>query len=277
MAGGMYALVASGLTLTLGVMKIFNFAQGSFYMLGAFVCYGAGVALGLPYPLALLIAFISMAVLGVLFYFGLIHTTMSQGFFSTMLITVFAATIIQQVALLTFAEQEKAIPSVVPGSLHVGDVSVSWGKILVIACAIVIMIALYYFMKTKIGTAMNAAAENRDVAKLQGINATKIFWVTMAVGCGLSGIGGAIVAPVMGAYLSMGTNVFMRALLVLMVGGMGSMSGALIAGFLVGIVESFAFQYVGSLNMIAILVCVGILTFFRPGGLLGKPMPIPGE
>lgn len=246
-------------------------------MLGAFVCYGVCVSLGLPYLLALLISFLVIALLGVLFYFGVIHTTMSQGFFTTMLITVFMSTIIQQISLLTFAEQEKAVPPVVPGSLHMGSIIVSWGKLLVILCAIIIMIALYYFMKTKIGTAMNASAENRDIAKLQGINATRVFWVTMAVGCGLSGIGGAIIVPVTGAYLAMGTNVFMRALLVLMVGGMGSMSGALLAGFLIGIVESFTFQYFGSLNMVAMLVCVGILTFFRPGGLLGKPMPIPGE
>jgi branched-chain amino acid transport system permease protein len=277
MAGGMYALVASGLTLTLGVMKIFNFAQGNFYMLGAFITFAVCVSLGLPYPVAILAALASMALFGVLFYWGIIHWTMYQGFFSTMLITVFFSTIINQVSLLTFAEQEKAVPSVVPGSLVIGEVTVSWGKLLVIACAIVIMVVLYYFMKTKIGTAMNAAAENRDVSRLQGINTTRIFWVTMAVGCGLSGIGGAVIAPVMGAYLAMGSNVFMRALLVLMVGGMGSMSGTLIAGFLVGIVESFAFQYVGSLNMIAILVCVGILTFFRPGGLLGQPLPVPGE
>jgi branched-chain amino acid transport system permease protein len=277
MAGGMYTLVASGLTLTLGVMKIFNFAQGHFYMLGAFLTFAVSVSLGLPYPVALLAALVSMALLGVLFYWGVIHWTMYQGFFSTMLITVFFATIINQVSLLTFAEQEKAIPAVIPGSLVIGDVTIAWGRLLVIGCAIVIMVALYYFMKTKIGTAMMASAENRDVSRLQGINTTRIFWVTMAVGCGLSGIGGAVIAPVMGANLTMGTNVFMRALLVLMVGGMGSMSGALIAGFLVGIVESFTYQYIGSLNMIAILAFVGILTFFRPGGLLGQPLPIPGE
>jgi branched-chain amino acid transport system permease protein len=277
MAGGMYTLVASGLTLTLGVMKIFNFAQGHFYMLGAFLTFAVSVSLGLPYPVALLAALVSMALLGVLFYWGVIHWTMYQGFFSTMLITVFFATIINQVSLLTFAEQEKAIPAVIPGSLVIGDVTIAWGRLLVIGCAIVIMVALYYFMKTKIGTAMMASAENRDVSRLQGINTTRIFWVTMAVGCGLSGIGGAVIAPVMGATLTMGSNVFMRALLVLMVGGMGSMSGALIAGFLVGIVESFTYQYIGSLNMIAILAFVGILTFFRPGGLLGQPLPIPGE
>ncbi len=277
MAGGMYALVASGLTLTLGVMKIFNFAQGHFYMLGAFLTFAVTVALGLPYPVALLAALLSMALLGVLFYFGLIHRPMAQGFFTTMLITVFFAQIISQVSLLTFAEQQKAVPAVVPGSFSIGEVTFIYGKLLVIGCAIVIMLALYYFMKTKIGTAMKAAAENREVASLQGINATQIFWVTMAVGCGLSGIGGAIIAPVLGCQLVMGQNIFMRCLLVLMVGGMGSMSGALIAGFLVGIVESFAFQFVGSLNLIVILVCVGILMYFRPGGLLGQPLPVPGE
>jgi branched-chain amino acid transport system permease protein len=277
MAGGMYALVASGLTLTLGVLKIFNFAQGSFYMLGAFLTYGVVVGLGLPYYIAILAALVAMAILGVFFYFGIIHWTMSQGFFNTMLITVFFSTILTQISLLTFAEQEKAVAPVIPGAMILGNVTLNWGKLLVIIFAIVIMVALYYFMKTKIGTAMLAASENRDVAQLQGINTTRIFWMTMAVGCGLSGIGGAVIVPVTNAYLAMGNNVFMRALLVLMVGGMGSMSGALIAGFLVGIVESFAFQYLGSLNLVAILVCVGVLCYFRPGGLLGQPMPVPGE
>ncbi|MBN1367906.1 MAG: branched-chain amino acid ABC transporter permease [Dehalococcoidales bacterium] len=277
MAGGMYALVASGLTLTMGVLKIFNFAQGQFYMLGAFIAFGVTVSLGLPYPIAILIALLTMALLGVLFYFGLLHKTMAHGFFNTMLITIYFSTIIGQISLLTFAQQEKAVPTVVPGSLNIGDVTFNNGKLLVIGCAIILLVALYYFMKTKIGTAMLAAAENKDVASLQGINATQIFWVTMAVGCALSGIGGAIIAPVSGAYLMMGQNVFMRALLVLMVGGMGSMSGALVAAFLIGIVESFAFQYVGYLNLVVLLVFVGVLMYFRPGGLMGKPMPIPGE
>jgi len=277
MSGGMYTLVASGLTLTLGVIKIFNFAQGQFYMLGAFLTFAVTVALGLPYPLAVLAALLSMALLGVLFYFGVIQKTMPQGFFSTLLVTVMFGMIVSQVSLLTFAYKERAIPAIFPGTLEIGEVSFNWGKLFVIVCAIVVMVALYYFMKTKIGTAMLAAAENSDVASLQGINAKQIFWVTMAVGCGLTGIAGAFVAPVMGAYLVMGQNIFLRALLVLMIGGMGSMSGALIAGFLVGIIESFAFQFVGYLNLIVILVFVGILMFFRPGGLLGQPLPVPGE
>ena len=158
MSDGMYALVASGLTLTLGVLKIFNFAQGHFLMLGAFVTFAIAEALGLPYPLAILAALVSMAILGVLFYFGIIQQTMAKGFFSTMLATVFFATIISQGSLLTFAFQERAISPVFPGTLNLGEVSLNWGKLLVIGCAIVVMVALYYFMRTKIGTAMLAAA-----------------------------------------------------------------------------------------------------------------------
>ncbi len=275
--GGTYALVASGLTLTLGVIKLFNFAQGHFYMLGAWITYGIVVLLGLPYPVALLAALIAMALLGVLMYFGIIHKTLSKGFFAGLLVTVYAATIIQQTALLTFASIQKTVPPVFPGTLNIGDVTMNWGKLFAILCGIVVLVALYFFMKLKIGKAMIAAAENVDVAALQGINVRRIFWMTMAVGCGLSGLTGAIIAPVSGAYLTMGSDIFMRVLLVLMVGGMGSMSGALIGGFLVGIVESFAFQYVGYLNMVVIMACVAVFMFFRPGGLLGKPMPIPGE
>ena len=157
MSGGMYALVASGLTLTLGVLKIFNFAQGHFFMLGAFVTFAIAEALGLPYPLAILAALVSMAILGVLMYFGIIQHVMAN-FFSSMLATIFVATIISQGSLLTFASQERAISPVIPGTLNLGEVSLNWGKLLVIGCAIVVMVALYYFMKTKIGTAMLAAA-----------------------------------------------------------------------------------------------------------------------
>ena len=277
MAGGMYALVASGLTLTLGVVKVFNFAQGDFLMLGAYLTFTIVVTLGLPYPVALLAALVATAILGALIYVGIIQRAMRYGFFNPLLITVLLVTVIEQSSVLTFANQAKAVPPVFPGILSLGGVVFSKGKLLVIGCSILVLIALWYFMKLKIGKAMLASAENSEVATLQGINAKQIFWITMAVGCGLSGIAGAIVAPVYGAYSTMGAMVFSRALLVLMVGGMGSMSGALIGAFLIGIVESFAFQYVGYLNLIVILVLVAILMFFRPGGLLGKPMPIPGE
>lgn len=277
MSGGMYAMIASGFTLILGVIQVFNMAQGQFYMLGAYATFAVVSTLGLPYPVAVICALLAMAVLGALFHFAIIHWTMPHGFFHMMLTTIAFGTIISQSSLLTFGYNEQVVPAVIPGTFMIGDVTLSRGKLLVIAGAIIVMTALYFFMKTKTGTAMLAAAENREVAELQGINAKRIFWVTMAVGCGLSGIAGALIVPVLSASNTMGANVFIRSLLVVLVGGAGSMSGALFAAFLVGIIESFAFQYVGQLSLLVIFVFVAILMFFRPGGLLGKPLPIPGQ
>jgi branched-chain amino acid transport system permease protein len=277
MSGGMYALVASGFTLILGVIQVFNFAQGEFYMLGAFITYGVVSALGLPYPVAIVAALLGVAILGVLFHLAVIQRTMLHGFFHTMLVTVAFGSLVNQTSLLTFGFRNQVVPPVFSGTFTIGGLTLNPGKLLVIAGALVVMMALYYFMKTKTGTAMLAATENREVAGLQGINAKKVFWITMGVGSALCGVAGALVVPVLSASTMMGANIFTRSMLVVLVGGTGSMAGALLAAFLVGILESFAFQFVGQFSLLAIFVFVAALMFFRPGGLLGKPLPIPGQ
>jgi branched-chain amino acid transport system permease protein len=277
MSGGLYAMIASGFTLILGVMQIFNMAQGQFYMLGAFATYGAIAALGLPYPVAVIGAVVAMAILGILFHFSIMQWAMPHGFFHSMLVTIAFATIVSQTSLITFGYNPGVVNPIFPGSWHIGDVVFNRGKLFLIFCSIIVMVILYYFMKTKIGTAMLAASENRDVAGLQGINSKKVFWVTMAVGCALCGVAGALIAPVMSSDVNMGSKIFTRAILVVMIGGNGSMSGALLAAFLVGIVESFAYQFVGDLNLVVLFVMMGIIIYFRPGGLMGKPLPIPGQ
>jgi branched-chain amino acid transport system permease protein len=277
MTGGIYALVASGFTLVLGVLQVFNFAQGQFYMLGAFATFAVASSLGLPYLLALAVAVVSVALLAALVYFSIIKWTLSSGFFHTMLATVAFSTMAGQAAVLKFGLSTAVVTPVVQGTLTVGQVTVSWGKLLVLAGAIVVMGLLYFFLRTKIGVAMMACAENRDIACLQGINAGRIFWVTMAVGGALCGAAGGLVVPVVAAATNMGALIFVKALLVVLVGGTGSMSGALIAALTIGIVESFAYQYVESFSLVVIFALVAILLYFRPGGLLGKPLPIPGQ
>ena len=277
MSGGLYAMIASGFTLILGIMQIFNMAQGQFYMLGAFATYGVAAGLGWPYPVALVLAVIAMAVLGILFHFSIMQWAMPWGFFHSMLVTIAFATIISQTSLITFGYNPGVVNPVFPGSWHLAGIVFSRGKLFVILCAFIVMALLYFFMKTKIGTAMLASAENRDVAGLQGINAKQIFWVTMAVGCGLCGVAGALIAPVISSDVNMGGKIFTRAMCVVMIGGQGSMAGALIAAFIVGIVESFAYQFIGDLNLVAVFVVMGVIIYFRPGGLMGKPLPIPGQ
>jgi len=277
MIGGIYALIASGFTLILGVIQVFNFAQGQFYMLGAFIAIAVVTNLGLPYPVAILIALVATALLGAALYFGVIQFTTRSGFFNTMLVTVAFGTVVAQSAMVSFGSREAVLPPVVPGTLSLGGVTIPNGKLVVIAGAVVVMVALHLFMKTRIGVSMLAAAENRDVASLQGINPKRVFWVTMSVGCGLCGIAGALVVPVLAASGTMGSTIFIKALLVVLVGGTGSMSGALLAAFIVGIAESYAFHFFGHLGLLVIFVLVAVLIFFRPGGLLGKPLPVPGE
>jgi branched-chain amino acid transport system permease protein len=277
MTGGIYALVASGFNLILGVMQVFNFAQGQFYMLGAYATFGIVTGLGLSYPLGLLAALLATLLLGVLFHFGIIKWTLSHGFFHTMLATIAFGNLVSQAALLTFARDQGVVAPLLSGAFSLRGITLNKGKLLVIAGAVVVMAVLYYFMKSKTGTAMLASAENRDVAGLQGINAKRIFWVTMAAGCGLCGIAGSLIVPVLSATNTMGMDIFVRSMLVVLIGGTGSMAGALLASFVVGIIESFAFQYVGQLSLLAIFAFTAVLIYFRPGGLLGKPLPIPGE
>ena len=277
MTGGMYALVASGFTLILGVMQVFNFSQGHFYMLGAFITYAVVSALGLPYPLAVLAAMVGIGDFRDPYLLFDPSVTMPSGFFHTLLVTVALGAVISQTSLLTFGFHDRVVPAITTGSLEIGGIKVSGSRMIVIAGAIVVMAALYHFMKTKMGTAMLAAAENRDVAGLQGINASQIFWLTMAVGCALCGIAGALIVPVLSASVHMGMRDLHPGHDGRPGGGMGSMSGALLAAFIVGIIESFAYQLVGEMSLVVIFVFVAMLMFFRPGGMLGKPLPVPGE
>jgi len=272
--GGIYALVAAGFTLVLGTMKIFNFAQGEFYMLGAFVVYGCSGALHLNYVVGLIASLLAMALLGAILQRFIIRYTYA-GFFHTVLATIAFATIVRQIAVITFGKTDQFVNPLVKGRIEIGNITIPNDKLLLIFSGVALIVLLNYFMKLKIGKAMRAVAENQEVAGLQGINAGNIFIITMTLGCGLAGISGALIAPVLGATADMGHAIFVKILLVIIIGGMGSMPGALLAAFLVGLVESFGYQFVGAFNELALLCLMMPLLFFRPGGILGKPLSIP--
>jgi len=272
--GGIYAVVASGFTLVLGTMKIFNFAQGEFYMLGAFVTFGVCETLHLPYVVGIIAALLTMALLGVILQRVIIRYTYG-GFFHTVLATIAFATILRQTAVITFGKTDSFMYSVVKGRIELGEIILNKDKLLLIIMGIVLIILLHYFLKLKVGKAMRAVTEDQEVAGLQGINSQRIFIVTMALGCGLAGISGALIIPVFGATADMGHGIFVKILLVIIIGGMGSMPGALLAAFIIGLIESFGYQLIGSYNELALLFCMLPILFLRPGGLLGRPLAIP--
>jgi branched-chain amino acid transport system permease protein len=272
--GGIYAVVASGFTLVLGAMKIMNFGQGQFYMLGAFVAYGLCEVLHLPYAIGLVAAFVAMALLGVVLQRVIIRYTYG-GFFHTVLATIAFATIINQIAVITFGKTDRFMAPVIKGRTVLGGIVVSNDKLLLIFLGVLLIVALHYFMKTKIGKAIRAVTENQETAGLQGINARRMFVIVMALGCGIAGIAGALILPVLGARADMGLAIFIKILLVIIIGGMGSMPGALLAALIIGLIESFGYQFVGGYNELVLTCCLLPLLYFRPGGLLGKPFAIP--
>jgi len=272
--GGIYAVVASGFTLVLGTMKVFNFAQGEFYMLGAFVTFGCCEVLHLHYAIALMAALGTMALLGVVLQRIIIRYTYG-GFFHTVLATIAFGTIFRQTAVITFGKTDRFISPVMKGRTMMGDIMMSNDKLLLILLGVTLIALLHYFMKLKVGKAIRAVTEDQEVAGLQGINARQIFVITMALGCGLAGISGALIVPVLGATADMGHAVFVKILLVIIIGGMGSMPGALLAAFMIGMIESFGYQIVGGYNELALLCFLLPLLFLRPGGLLGRPLAIP--
>jgi branched-subunit amino acid ABC-type transport system permease component len=272
--GAIYAVVAAGFTLVLGTMRIFNFAHGEFYMLGGFVTYAICEVLHLNYAIGLIGALLAMALLGVILQTVIIRYTYA-GFFHTVLATIAFGTIITQTAVITFGKTDRFMTPVVTGQAKIGGVILATDKLLLILLAVALLVGLYYFMKLKIGKAMRAVAEDQETAGLQGINTRQIFIFTMALGCGLAGVSGALIVPTLAAYAGMGRAIFIKILLVIIIGGMGSMPGALLAAFLIGLIESFGYQFFGSYNELLLLCCLIPLLYFRPGGLLGHPLAIP--
>jgi len=163
------------------------------------------------------------------------------------------------------------MPSIFPGIVNIGDITIPTEKMVLIALTLAVLIGLKIFLqKTRPGRAIRAVTFNADVATLQGVSANMTCLATMAIGCGLAGLGGGVMAPVFALSTGMG-NITIFVIFVVMLGGIGSMVGAIIAGLILGITLSFGQFFFGTgLSQIIFFVVVFIILYSRPGGLFGK-------
>ena len=186
--------------------------------------------------------------------------------------SIMLLTLLTQFVLLVFGTSPRGIPPVFEGHWKVWGVIIGVDRVAMILISIAILLALHFFLnRTRIGRGMRTVAFNPDVAALLGVNAEKVFIVTIGVGLGLVGFAGGLMAPILGVDITMGQAGFV-VLLVIMLGGIGSMVGSILSGIMLGIVVAFSQFYVsaGVGQMIFFLV-VGVFFFFRPGGMFGKP------
>lgn len=269
--GSIYAVIAVGLALGFGVMKMANFAHGEFYMVGAYVVYVLYALTGVPYPVASIIAFPFVGIVGILterFIFKPTRGNVLAGFMAT----AGLALILQVIAghFWGFGLM-RMIPSPYMGSADVAGVFLGWQRLLIIPITLSLVGALGLFLRyTKWGKALRACAQDPEVASMNGVNIDRMTVLAMFIAGGLAGIAGALMSPIQAVTPYMGHDVILIAFIVVIVGGMASVQGAVLAAFILGFIHVFATTLADAVvaDMAGVLLMVVIL-LFRPQGLLG--------
>ena len=269
MLAGLYSLVTAGVTLILGVLHIINFAQGAILMLSAFLVYYFGTLLGLDYFTSSVLAVLIVGGLAMLTERFMFHRFWIKGeVLSCLVVSMGLTQIIQTGALVTFGIIQKSYDSVFTGVFNIFGVRFSFERLMIIVFAYLIIFSLLLFLKySKRGQAMRAVAQDYDAAQLLGINTKRIAMLGMFIGVGLSGVAGAIIAPVFSIDAYMGEFLMLKAFLVMVVGGLGSVIGVIYAALIFGMFESFGLMYSGHMANVYLFILVVLILAIKPTGL----------
>jgi branched-chain amino acid transport system permease protein len=276
-------LVAVGLTLIFGVMKILNVTHGSFYAFGA---YGAATAVGIYTQLGLpdaagflLMVLTAMAiglVLGVVLERGILRFVYGKDEVVIVLVTYAVFLILEDVTVLIWGRQSYAAyqPMVAAGSIDIGDLVLSNYDLGLIAIAAGLAAFAYWALKfTRYGRLLTAVIFDREMAAAFGINVKLVFTVTFIIGAMLGALGGAVMAPKISVTLGMGVEVIVLAFAVVAIGGMGSIEGALVGALIVGIARAAAVHLAPQIELFVIYAVMALVLVFRPHGLFTRAQP----
>jgi len=273
MLGGTYALLGIGLTLIFGIMKVVNFTHGELYAFGAYMMYALVMLLGVSFFVALPLAIALGIALGGLLELLLLRRLRGADIDTTMLVMIGAWIALQNAEQLAWTGVAKSIDVPFPAApLVIGPVSVAWNRVFVLVVALILIAATYFLInRTKLGRAMRATFQDRDTAALMGVRIGNIHTATFALGSGLAAAAGALLGPVFVAYPSMGDLAAAKAFAIVILGGLGSIPGATIGGFILALVEELGAGYVSSgyRDAMGFLLIIVIL-LFRPTGLFAR-------
>jgi branched-chain amino acid transport system permease protein len=276
-------LVAVGLTLIFGVMKILNVTHGSFYAFGA---YGAATAAGIWYDRGLpdaggflfmvALAMLIGLVIGIVLERGILRLVYGRDEVVVVLVTYAVFLILEDVIVLVWGAQSYAAyqPMVAAGSIDVGDLTLSNYDIgLVVLAAALAAIGYWALKYTRYGRLLTVVIFDRETAAAYGVNVKVIFTVTFVIGAMLGALGGAVMAPKISVTLGIGVEVIVIAFAVVAIGGMGSIEGALIGALIVGITRAAAVHLVPQLELFVIYAVMALVLGFRPYGLFSQAQP----
>ena len=271
--GSVYALVALGYSMVYGIIKLLNFAHGDIIMVGAYMVYYAIASFALPPVVAIALAVLVSTLLGV-FVEKVAYTPLRSAPRLSLLITAIGVSfLLENGAQLVFGADQKSMDPMITGSFMMGQINVSYVAIVTIVVSVAIMILLSFVVnKTKAGKAMRAVSEDMGAAQLMGISLNRTISMTFAIGSALAGVGSVLylcaytqASPTMGSML--GIKAFVAAVL----GGIGSIPGAMIGGFTIGVLEALVAAVGFSMwKDAAVFLVLIIVLLFKPTGFLGE-------
>ena len=270
MSGGIYILVALGLTLVLSIVGIVQLAHGEIYMLGAYGVYYLCVSAGLNFFLALLISAVLVGGLGIVlerFFFRPFRGQLER----TLIVAIGLILLLQNAVLVTAGGVPRASPNPVSGVLSISGVIVSWERLAVIIVGLLLVSGLFLLIQRyKIGQAMMAISQDREAAALQGINIDHISSKAMFLGCALAAVAGGLVGALFSVTPVMGGFALMKGIAVIILGGLGSITGAVIGGLIIGLVDGIVPTLLTThmANMIGFGIIILVL-LFKPQGIMG--------
>ena len=276
LVGALYGLVALGLSLIFGVTKFLNVAHGELLMLGGYVSFWAFSLLGIDPFLSIPITIVVLLLLGALLYVLVFSRTIKlpeeTKIKNTLLVAFGLSIIFQNLALRFFTADERGISaSYLRTAFTVLDVRLPVGRLANLVVAVFFLVALQIFLrKTYTGKAIRATVQNWEAASLMGIDIHKVYILSFAIGAALAGVAGTLVAVNYSIMPSMGLNWTLKALIVMVLGGLGNIPGTLIGGLILGVTESATSFFINSnYREIAGLVLFLLVLIFRPQGLMG--------
>lgn len=271
--GGVYALISIGLTLIFGVMRVVNFAHGEFLMIGMYLSYFLVTSAHLNPYLALVVVAPALYLFGLVVEIVIIKPTIGKSDVVQVFATVGLSIVLQAGALMAFSANVMGLNDPVSNALvHAGPLTMGVPQLLAFGAAMLVAGGLFIFLgRTDIGRAIRATAQDRSAAALMGIDVAGIYRLTFGLGSAMTGIAGALLLPIYSVSPNVGEQFVLVAFVVVVLGGLGSVSGALVGGLLIGVVETFSGFLIDPQWKQAVYFLIFLIVLvLRPAGLFGK-------
>ena len=268
--GWIYVLMALGLTLIFGIMHIMQFAHGEIYMIGAYVVYYLTASFKLPLVIATALSMVIMAGGGLMLE-RFLFRPLKDDRLSAVVATTGLTLILQSGSVAVFGLYERSIPMLARGPFKLMGLSVPKDRVVAVVVAVILSLCLYIFLKlTKYGQAMVASAQNAEGAILQGISPNKMAAMAMAVGCALAAAGGTLAGSLFALSPFMGLPPLVKGMTIIVIGGMGSLPGAFMAGMILGLIDGLVPILFGHVwAALGPLLMVILILTIKPQGFFG--------